>query len=260
MFSSNYLKQAFIDSTAIGAPEHYLLPKLNFSGFFIETDTGDAGADEAENEQSEQKNANEIINKAWADAARILAAAKDEALTFVKKTEAETDELCAEKYNSALESGYKEGLLRGKTDAQNEISKALGELRVISDRLSDERREILQSSQKLILDLASEMAGKITGDSFVKDEKVFVAMFRRAVKDIPPAQKLKVTIAEKDYNLMSFDPQKLLALAEGFNSIELCCDKAAQEGTLKVETAIMLLDAGINTQIDMLKKEIAKTF
>lgn len=260
MFSSNYLKQAVIGSTSAGIPEHYLLPKLNFSGFLFDTDTEAMRAEDDEYAQTDHKWASEIISKAQADAARIIADAKDEAQSIVKKAEAETGEQCIEKYNCALESGYKEGLLRGKKTAQNEISGALDELQVLSDKLSNDSLEMLQRSQKLILDLAAEIAGKIAGDSFVKDENVFLAMFKRAVKDIPPAQKLKVTIAEKDYKLMSFDPQKLLNLTEGFKSIELYIDKTAPEGTLKVETAIMLLDAGINTQIGMMKKEIAKTF
>lgn len=261
MFSSNnYYKHTEIDSTEAATPEHYLIPNLNFGGIKFESVPEDEIAEDPENVLYMQKKEGEIISNARADAKRIIASAESMAQAILQKARNDADKQAAEKYNSAMENGYKEGLVRGKETAREENKEVIKELQAISDRLSQEMQEIFESSQSLILDLASVMARKAAGESFVKDENVFLSMFRRAVKDLPAAQKLRVTIAECDYELMSFDPEKLIELAEGFSSIEICCDKTAEAGTLKVETAVMLLDASINTQVSVMKKEIAKTF
>jgi flagellar assembly protein FliH len=260
MISSNYFKQSYIQSPLNGAPENYFIPNIDDDGLYIVTESGITGVDDPENSQLKRKETSDILLRARADALKIIGEAKEKAQALLDQAVSDSEIICSEKYNAALEKGYKEGLKMGEKAAQNEVGNILRELGALSDSLENEKLGLVESSQQLILDIAAEIALKVAGESFVRDEKVFLSLFKRAVKEIPPAQKLVVTISDKDYRLMSYDPQKLLALNEGFSSIELCCDKSAKEGTLGVETAVMLLDAGINTQIGLLKKEITSTF
>jgi len=260
MVLSDFLKQTSVVMPKPGVPENYLLPKLDIGVIQFETAAVTMSAEDSNNAELLQNQADEIINKAQAYALRILAEAEDKAKAVIKQAISDSEEICSEKYKYALESGFKEGAARGYKGAQSEVSKTLDEMQILSSCLANEKRQITEDSQNLILDLAAVIAKKVSGDCFVNDEKVFLSMFRRTVKEMPGAQKLTVTISDKDYKLMSFDPQKLLDSAENFSCIKLCIDKSAQEGTLKLETAIMLLDAGINAQIGLLKKEIAKSF
>lgn len=260
MVSSNFFKKAYTELPKPGEPEYFFMPKLYDGGMQFETTTELKVVDRTNDDELLRNEADEIIKKARADALRILAEAKKKAQTVINQAISDSEEICSEKYKIASENGYKEGQDRGNKTAQNEVKKALNELQILSASLSNEKKKIAEESQNLIINLAAEIAQKVTGEFFVRDEKVFLSMFNRAVKEMPAAEKLKVTVSAKDYKIMSFDPYKLLEMTKNFRSIEICCDKSAQEGTLRLESAIMLLDAGINAQIGMLKKEIVKSF
>ncbi len=251
MYSSDMLKRG-----RLNVPGRYNMPEFDFT----EAHTEETDEDPPESVMLNPKAAEEMIKKAHSDARRIIFEAQQRAELICEKAKKDAEAQIREKSKEAFEEGYKEGLSQGKAEAEANERQIIDELLELSYCLSNEKRRIAEESQNLILELAAEIAQKVVGDSFVKEDKAFMSMFQKAVKEMPAAQKLTVTISDKDFKIMSYEPQKLLEQCEDFKSIELCRDKNAPEGTLKLETAVMLLDAGINTQIGMLKKEIAKTF
>ncbi len=255
MYSSDILKRGRLSIT-----EYYNMPEFSMTETHItETQAEETGKSSLESVTLNPKASEEMIKKAHLDARRIITEAQQRAELICEKAKKDAETQRQEALKEAFEEGYKEGLSQGKAEAEASEKNIIDELLELSYCLTNEKREIAEKSQNLILELAAEIARKVVGDCFVRQEEVFSSMFHKAVKDMPSAQKLTVTVADKDYQIMSYEPQKVLEQCEEFKCIELCRDKNATEGTLKLETAVMLLDAGINTQIGMLKKEIAKT-
>lgn len=252
MYSSNYFKQVHVT-----APEYYIPPEIEigvkpYEGF---TEKAKEGPRESAPPQTYSGNA---VKEAEAKARKIIEDAEKKAGEIFNEAKIEAEELSREKYRQASEKGYSDGLIKGRAAARTEAMKAIDELNSLSQTLAGEKQRIVKEGESLVLDLAAEIAKKIIGDLFVRDEKTFSAMFRRAAREIPEASKLTVSIAGRDYNLMTFDPQAVADKISGFDNIELLVDHSAEGGAMKLETAVMVIDAGINTQIGFLKNEIAK--
>ncbi|MDD4698855.1 MAG: FliH/SctL family protein [Oscillospiraceae bacterium] len=162
-----------------------------------------------------------------------------------------------ENYREAQEKGYFEGSQQAKVQSESQINNMMGQLKTISDILVEQKTAIINSSQNMIIDMATEIAKKVVDENFSKNNNdAFLAVFENAVRNMPPAEKLIVTVSDRDYKIMTFDAQKLLELAPGFKNIEIRCDTNADVGTLTLENSIMVVDASVSTQINMLKQEI----
>lgn len=201
--------------------------------------------------------ANGIIDKAEADAFDILANAQKKADAILAEAKANAQKLYSENYNVAQEKGYFEGIKQARAQSENKISAIMGHLENISDILAEEKQAIIDSSHNLIINLASEIAQKIVSQNFVQEHHgAFLSVFQNAVRNMPPAENLIVTVSGKDYRIATFNAQKLMDLAPGFKNIEIRYDDYAESGTLKLENSIMVVDASVSTQINLLKQDI----
>lgn len=208
-------------------------------------------------EKSTTDNAKSTFNVYETMESEILADAKKKADEILAEAEIKSQKLYSENYRVAQEKGYIDGSRQAMIQSQNQVNDMMKQLENISNILAEEKNAIINSSKNMIIDLASAIAKKIVNESFTKDNTgVFLAVFQNAVRNIPPAEKLIVTVSNKDYKVMTFDAQKLLELAPGFQNIEIRCDTTADVGTLKLESSIMVVDASVDTQIGLLKKEI----
>jgi flagellar assembly protein FliH len=128
----------------------------------------------------------------------------------------------------------------------------------ISDAIIREREECLQSQKEMIIDLATTIAQKVIGDKLLQDESVMFSVFKQAVQNMTPCKKLIVTVSNDDYTIMTSRFDQIKSITKSFEEIEIRVDDSSEKGTLRLESAVMLIDASVNKQIGLLRKEITK--
>jgi flagellar biosynthesis/type III secretory pathway protein FliH len=162
------------------------------------------------------------------EAQRILKEAHEKAEAIVSDANRKAQEIYTSNLNRSKKEGYFEGIEQAKQEFSQRIEELAENLGRISDCLVAEREELINSSKILIIDLAAEIARRIVCDNFMDGDKfAFLDVFQNAVKDIPPAEKLIVTISEKDYKLKTFNAEKLKACVPELKTL-----KSEAKGTL----------------------------
>lgn len=203
-----------------------------------------------------QQKAEEILLNAQKKAERIIADAQKEAQSIILEADKSSNKIYIERYRSSQESGYSEGLAKGYAEVQGKAEKMMDELEKLCACFNEEKNKVICESKKSIIDLAAEIAKKVTYGRFMQDDGAFLAVFEQVVKKLPAATKMTVTLAEKDYQAMTFNQEKLQKLAEEFEFIEIECDSNEENGTIKIETDSVYLDASLGKQIDVVKSNL----
>lgn len=198
-----------------------------------------------------------ILDGARKEAQRILEDARKKADEVVKEAEKRAEQLYAESFRAGQNDGYAHGYQAGEAAAQKKMEVAADQLKAVSDCLAKQREEFINKYRSMVIDLAMDIASKIACDNFTKGGGVFYSVFEDVVKKIPPADKLILTVSELDFEIVAHDVGRLRSIAEGFGSIEVRCDADAPAGTLLLESPVMVIDAGVNTQLELLKSSLA---
>ncbi|MDD3693118.1 MAG: FliH/SctL family protein [Oscillospiraceae bacterium] len=203
-----------------------------------------------------RQKADEILSSAKKKAEQIIKEAEQEAQSIILEADKNSNKIYLERYRASQQSGYSDGLAKGYAEVQDKAVKMMEEIENLCACFTEERDKIIYSSKKTIIDLATEIAKKITCDRFMAEDGAFLAIFEQVVKKLPAATKLTVTLADQDYQAMTFNQDKLHKLAEEFEFIEIHSDIGEERGTIKLETDSVYLDASLSKQIDMVKSNL----
>ncbi len=240
-----------------------------FSINLIKKDSADTGSfykleelfEDCEQEILEDDNAcrqkaDEILSSAKEKAEQIITDAQQEAQSIILEADKSSNKIYIERYRTSQQSGYTDGIAKGYAEAQEKAKKMMDELEKLCHCFTEEKDKVICESKKTIIDLAAEIARKVTCGKFMEEDGAFLAVFEQVVKKLPAATKLTVTLADKDYQVMTFNQDKLYKLAEEFEFIEIQSDINEENGTIKLETDSVYLDASLSKQIDMVKSNL----
>jgi len=201
-----------------------------------------------------------VLKQAQEDADQILKNAYIKAKAINDEAEAESYKIYERSFKTARTEGYSAGYSLGMAKAQDackkELKQTVCELKAVSESLERQIEDFIKGSRTAILDVASEIARKIVGDNFTLGEEVFYDMFEKVVKAIPQAERLILTVSGNDYPIIARDPEKLVKLAQGFENVEIRYDETAAPGSMLIESSLVMLDASLDRQIDLIKKEL----
>lgn len=203
-----------------------------------------------------RKEADRLIDEAKKKADRIIEEAKERAKSILAESNINSNKIYIERYRAFKESGYSDGLARGYSEAQRRAERMLEEIEEFTACFAEEKRAFVNESKNIIIDMAAEIARKVVGDRFTEENGAFEAIFERVAREIPAASKLTVTLSEKDYQVMTFDEQRLREKAKDFKTIEVRCDSDAESGTIRLETDSVQIDASVKKQVDLIRSKM----
>ncbi len=251
MYSSNLLK-----CNSVRTDLYYQLPYLEKAE--TAPDQVTSAATEQISDGGRQTNTVLLTEQA---SQKLLTEAKKQADEIIRQAEIKAQKLYDKSHQEAQRKGYiegyEEGLKRGTLEAEQSMASSMEEVSRISLNMEEERKMMLDGQKELIIELAGQMAQKVISDDFMTEKGAFLHLFKRMVNDIPPADKLTVTVSGKDYSLKSFDAERLRGLAVNFEHVEIRCDNTAEPGTFKLETTVMMMDASVKSQLAIMKEELS---
>lgn len=155
----------------------------------------------------------------------------------------------------ARAEGFEQGRKDGVAACLAEGQGILDEARDYSERINEEKAELFARYEKEIYETVMEIANKVTLNSMaVKDGTAAKKLIKKAAKDFRNSQIIRITLNENGATAeLAGDYEFLKELCRSENvEVELIAD--AEPGTVIVDNGEEITDAGIRTQLKMIKE------
>lgn len=194
----------------------------------------------------------QVIIEAKRRADGIVNNANAEADAILKDAEKKRDDVLIKARAEGFEQGKKDGAALALTESRN----ILDEARDFSDKINTGKAELFAKYEKDIYDTVMEIANKVTMNSMsVKDGTAAKKLIKAAAKDFRNSQLIRITLDENDASIeLSGDYEYLKELCGGMAHVEVELLADAEPGTVVVDNGEEITDAGIMTQLRMIRE------
>lgn len=188
-----------------------------------------------------KKDAEEIIAKAKAEAEAVLAAAEESRRSVSEEAR-----------NEGFSAGQKEGYNLGKEEADRLINK----LHVMISGVADKRREIIDESESLIVDLILNIVRKVVRTITESQKEVVVDTVLKALTKLKTSADVTLRVNFDDAALTTEHMKQFLKKVEKAKSITVIEDSSVDRGGCIVETDYGSIDARISSQLREIEDKI----
>ena len=158
-------------------------------------------------------------------------------------------------YIKARAEGFEQGKKDGVAACLAEGQRILDEARDFTEKINDEKTELFARYEKEIYETVMEIANKVTMNSMsVKDGTAAKKLIKKAAKDFRNSQLIRITLDENGATTElagDYEYLKEICVCENVE-VELIAD--ASPGTVIVDNGEEITDAGIQTQLKMIKE------
>lgn len=158
-------------------------------------------------------------------------------------------------YIKARAEGYEQGRKDGIAACLAEGQRILDDAKDFAEKINDEKTELFARYEKEIYETVMEIANKVTMNSMaVKDGTAAKKLIKKAAKDFRNSQLIRITLDENGATTeLAGDYEYLKELCACENvEVELVAD--ASPGTVIVDNGEEITDAGIQTQLKMIRE------
>lgn len=194
----------------------------------------------------------EVILEAKRRAENLVQTAQNQAAEIMKDAEANREGVFIKARAEGFEQGKKDAVAALLAQGQD----VLDEARRFSDRINSEKAELFAGYEKEIYETVMEIANKVTlGSMSVKDGTAAKKLIKKAAKEFRNAQLIRITLDENGATTeLSGDYEYLRELCGGVPHVEVELIADAAPGTVIVDNGEEITDAGINTQLKMIRE------
>lgn len=194
----------------------------------------------------------QVIIEAKRRADGIIENANSEADGIVADAEKKRGDVFIKARAEGFEQGKKDGAALVLTESRNILDEARG----FSDKINTGKAELFARYEKEIYDTVMEIANKVTMNSMsVKDGTAAKKLIKAAAKDFRNSQLIRITLDENDASVeLSGDYEYLKELCGGLAHVEVELLADAEPGTVIVDNGEEITDAGIMTQLRMIRE------
>lgn len=194
----------------------------------------------------------EVILEAKRRAENLVQNAQNEAAEIVKDAETNREGVFIKARAEGFEQGKKDAVAAVVAQGQD----ILDEARTFAERINSEKAELFAGYEKEIYETVMEIANKVTlGSMSVKDGTAAKKLIKKAAKEFRNAQLIRITLDENGATTeLAGDYEYLRELCGGVPHVEVELIADAAPGTVIVDNGEEITDAGINTQLKMIRE------
>ena len=174
--------------------------------------------------------------------------AKSEAEIKAKKIESEAYE---KSYNSGREEGYNEG--------KKEIDRLIYKLNQIVSRAVDIKKEIIESSEKQIINMILTAIRKIVKDEITSRKQIVLNNIKETLKYLKDKEQIDIRVNLNDLELVTSQKEYFLNKVESLKYINIYEDSRVEPGGVIIDTHFGTIDARISTQLREIENAIKDT-
>ena len=192
----------------------------------------------------------EDTGKAKAD--QILDRAKLEVERMIKEAEMKVAEIEHEAYQRGYDAGREVGFKKG----QAEVRRLIDRLGTIVGKAIDIREDIIQASEKQMVEMILIIARKVIKDEIVERKEIVLNNIREALKRIKDRDRVDIRVNFSDLEITTAHKDELIKLMESLRKVNIYEDSRIDRGGVIIETDVGAIDARISTQLKEIEEAI----
>lgn len=183
----------------------------------------------------------EMIDKANRKADEIRQAAKEEA---------------AQIYEDAKAQGYQEGIESGRNDGLMEYNNKIQELEAEKEAIYNQYNELLLELEPKMVDTLISVYEHVFGNSLYSRRDVLLCLLNRALSSANGDGSITVYVSSADYEDVAAGQDDLIARTALREVPAIMVREDLEPGDAKIETPYGIIDCGIDTEFEELKKAL----
>lgn len=179
---------------------------------------------------------------------------EDEAKKMIESAYAEIEELKI----SEKEKAYKEAYSQAYNDTLKEYNYIIDEALETKNEVISWKKEQISSLEKNLVDLLISSVKKIIGIKLEEDDQLVMNLLKEGLDKFAFTEKLIIRINEEDYEILEINKNRILALSDHIDELELKVDKSLKKNELLIDTSSGTINPSLTVQLEILKEEFYK--
>lgn len=195
----------------------------------------------------------EMQAEAEAEAERIIAEARAQALEIAAQARRDADIARTSAFDDGMKQGYDEGYARG----MSEVDDMKRELSERKRQLEAEYDEMLEDLEPRFIETITDVYSYIFGVDLMDNRDILVHLIDSTLRKVESSKTFIVHVSAEDYPHVNMQKQTLVEGAvAGRGLIEIIEDIALSKGDCLIETDGGIFDCGVGTQLEELTKKL----
>lgn len=178
-----------------------------------------------------------------------------EAMISANKMQSDAENECIVLKENAKKKGYEDGFTEGKKEALQSEKEHIDEVVNLLSEINKAKEDLYISYENQILDLAYEIAQKITLSEIKTDKSIIFDIVKQALKNFRNSDYVKISLAKCDVQAsVVTDEEFIKKIAGNIKDIEIELLPDAKSGTVILDNDKEIIDASVPTQLDLLQE------
>jgi len=190
--------------------------------------------------------------EAEVEAGRIVAEARVEAERIHEEAKRQAEEVLAE----AKKNAYGEGREQGFKEGEEEVARLVERLHAMLNAASDKRQELLNNTEKQIIDLVLLISHKVVKVISESEKKVVIENVKQALDKVKGETEITIKVNTQDLALTTRNKKQFIIAVESLKGVTVEEDSRIKPGGCIIETSFGDIDARIQTQLDIIEERI----
>jgi flagellar assembly protein FliH len=205
----------------------------------------DAPADPEELLEQARQKCDILIKEAQLEAERLLEEARQKA---------------AEEAEAVAEEAWQRGYAEGMAAAAEQNRAILEEARMIRESAAQEYDSILAGMEADIVDLVIKTARKAVAGELAANRDVILQLVSSALSECSNKNGAIVRVCPEDGQYLEENRDRLAAMTEGADGLEIKPDSTLKPGDCIIETPLGSIDAGAGTRMDKIEDAMREEY
>jgi flagellar assembly protein FliH len=155
----------------------------------------------------------------------------------------------------AYDSGFSKGVTEGIDREKRKLSLAAKSVAKLTRELKMLKEELLESSEKEIIDLAFLIAGKVIHKEVSAGRDVVLSVLKDAMRNIQERNGVSIRLNPEDHRYITEAKPDFL---DSFSNILIEKDEEIGQGGAVIETHSEIVDARLDQQLDKIKDQMSE--
>ncbi len=194
--------------------------------------------------------ANRIIKNAKTEAENIISSAMKDAEKVLEDTHLHAKKI----HDKAREDGYKAGFDKGYAEGKETSDELIMEANKIKREYLKEKEITLSNLEKDVINMIMILCEKIINMKLRDDDETIISVILRGIDSLNVKENLIIKVSKDDYDIVEMSKQRILAMANLIEDIEVRIDSTLSRGGCIIEGSKGNVDVSVDLQIQEMKK------
>lgn len=203
-----------------------------------------------------QSLADQIVQKAKADAKQIVEQAHDEAEQLRANAYDEAEQVKSQAREDGYQTGYQEGVEKAVAEYEDKKQALDNEIQQQTSLFQSEREQFVKEMEQNMVNWLCEMIPRIIGVCVEGQQEVLLYIVNEAIKNLDDSRHFVIRVSETDYSYLEQQKEQLYGAANPNVDLELFSDAKLSERQCLIETENGVVNVSLDEQLRNLQKAL----